>query len=101
MTERTRITPRVTARMVHALSVPRSREQLATEVGVALPAVSKWLKEFHLARLVRVCRWDNDSRGFPTIACFVWEPGEADCKKNVPTAAERARKRRALAKERS
>lgn len=108
MSERRRVTAGIARQMINALIArPRSREDLAQAVGVATVTVSAWLREWHHGQsgadtpgtnLVRVCRWDNDSRGYPTIAVFAWDPGVPDAKKDVLTPAQRQALRRAKAK---
>lgn len=85
--------------MVNTLiKTPLSREDLSKAAGLAVVTTSAWLREFKQAGLVHVCRWDKDSRGYPTIAVFAFAPGVPDCKKDVPTPAQRQAMRRAKAK---
>lgn len=99
MTERKRVTAGIAARLINTLiATPGCREDLAEEVGLAMVTTSAWLRELRHAGLVRVCRWDKDSRGYPTIAVFEWAPGVPDCRKDVPTPAQRQAARRAKAR---
>lgn len=99
MSMRKRVTAGMTARLINVLlKTPMCREDLSAAVGLATVTVSGWLREFRTAKLVRVCRWDNDSRGYPTIEVFEFAPGVPDCVKTVLTPAQRQAARRAKAK---
>lgn len=65
--------------------------ELAAFTGMKPNTVSAWIRELKRAGLVYIARWENDQRGYPTIACYAWGPGKHDCKKPTLTAAERAR----------
>lgn len=100
MSERKRVTASIAARLIGTLiATPMCREDLAGAVGLAMVTTSAWLRELRHAALVRVCRWDADSRGYPTIAVFEWAPGVPDVKKDVPTPAQRQAARRAKARQ--
>lgn len=99
MSVRKRVTASMAARLITTLiKTPMCREDLSATVGLATVTVSSWLREFRAAKLVRVCRWDNDSRGYPTIEVFEFAPGVPDCVKAVLTPAQRQAARRAKAK---
>lgn len=100
MSERRRVTAHLAGQLINNLiAQPRSREELASAVGLSAVTTSTWIREFKHARLVRICRWDNDSRGYPTIAVFEWAPGKDDCVKPVLTPAQRQAARRAAMRE--
>ncbi|MDP2263253.1 MAG: hypothetical protein Q8K24_08855 [Hydrogenophaga sp.] len=102
MSERRRVTARATAQLINLLIAGRhSREGLAQASGLAQPTVAAWLREFRHAGLVRLCDWERDSRGYPTIDLFCWAPGEADAVKPMLTAAQRQARRRAALKEKA
>jgi DNA-binding transcriptional ArsR family regulator len=89
MSERRRVTATIATRLLCKLiDGPISREQLAESVGLSLPTASAWLKSLQNASLVHVCRWDPDTRGYPTVAMFAWAPGAGNVPRPTRTQAE-------------
>lgn len=75
-----------------------SRAHLAEKLGMQSSTVSGWIDALSSAKLVRLCGWANDSRGYPTIELFRFAPGEPDAVKQVRSRAEQMRDWRAAKK---
>lgn len=89
MSERRRVTATLAARLLKTLlGTPCTREALAQAVGLSLTTTSAWLRELSLAKLVHVCRWDPDARGYLTVAVFAWAPGASDVPRPTRTRAQ-------------
>lgn len=77
---------------------PCTRAQLVDALGLDPSTVSKWIAAMREAELVRLCDWQNNARGYPTVELFRWAPGEPDAVKTVRSQAERVRDWRAARK---
>lgn len=68
---------------------PQSYADLVAVTGLAQPTLSGWVAEMRKSGMVRVVGWDNDSRGYPTIARFAWGQRAQDCPRPAMSGAER------------
>lgn len=76
---RKRVTATALATMLAALvKQAMTFDELCALTGLTQVTVSAWIRAMRNQKLVRVCGWDADSRGYQTIARFVWEPGAKD-----------------------
>lgn len=93
---RQRVTADRAAEMLRLLVVGAcSRAQLAEQLSMQPSTVSAWIDALRSQSLVRLCGWENDARGYPTIELFEWAPALADATKQVRTRAEQMRDWRA------
>lgn len=60
--------------------------------------VRQWIKAWRESGLVHVSGWDNDSRGYPTIQRFAWNPGAEDVPCPAMTSTQRVLKWKARQK---
>lgn len=62
-------------------------DEICALTGLTQVTVSAWIRAMRSKKLVRVCNWDADNRGYQTIARFVWEPGAKDVPRPSKTMA--------------
>ena len=65
--------------------------ELQKATGLVPQAVSAWVSALRKVNLVRIGRWDRDSRGYCTIPCFTWGHSLPDTVKPTLTATQRVR----------
>ena len=99
MTGHKRFTAKVLASLLQQLIVrSMTYDEMCAHTGLMQITLSAWVKSLRTEKLICVCGWDKDPRGYATIARFTWHPGADDVPRPSMTAAESARLRRRVKK---
>lgn len=87
-----RVGPTAISSLIAALAFgAHTFDQLSSATGLPTRSVSAWVDALRQAKLVHVAKWLPDSRGYFTIAAFIWGPNELDATKPTMTGTERNR----------
>ena len=97
------LTPTNTVRMQSAMAVkPQSLKDLTLVSGLAMPTVTRFVRELQTAKMVHVGGWGRDARDYPTIEQYSWGQGaDAICPRKNETSTVRMAAIRAKKKEQS
>ncbi len=97
---RKRLTPVASAKMQEAMRKKAlSLRNLAEVSGLAMPVVTKYVRQLQGAEMAFVADWEADSRGYMTIEKYKFGKGEdVPCPKSTRTAADRMKDVRAKRK---
>lgn len=89
--KRKMLTPTNTVQMQLAMmSTPQSLKDLSLASGLAMPTVTRFVRELQSLKAVHVGDWARDARGYPTIEQYTWGPGvNAVCPRKNETSAVR------------